>query len=202
MRQVQLADKILSTLDDNLTFYGSDDFLDAIQDGYDEVVAYTGCIEKATSLTLSATTTYYDFSTLIPDFISIIAIWNSVTKRYLSPVSLIWLERQRPDWESASGSVDYFWPINYKYVAFFRQRADKIYVFYRAQAPILSTFTSILIPDKHMNCLQDISTAYLLEQQHTFESAVRHIKSYIKEIELFRCEVQGKQNAGRLEGLR
>lgn len=202
MTRDQLAAKLLVNLDDNAIFFESADLAFSTQDGYDEIAAATGLIEKATTLTLSATTTYYDFRTLIPDFIGLIGIWNTVTKRYLTPVSLLYLEGQRPDWEVQLGTPEVFWPINFRYVAIFPQRADLCYVFYRASAPTLAGDTTIAIPAEHLRVLLDYSTGDLLETQQEFESAMVYLTNYIAGIEKLRQSVQNKLNTGRQGGLR
>jgi hypothetical protein len=202
MTQSEIAARILTNLNENAIFFTPDDLNFSVQDGYDEIAAATGLIEKATTLTLSASTTYYDFRTLIPDFIGLIGIWNTVTKRYLTPVSLMYLERQRPDWEVQLGTPEIFWVVNFRYVAIFPQRADPCYVFYRASAPTLASGTSILIPEEHLRVLMDYSTSDLLETQQEFESSMGYLENYIAGIEKLRQAVQNGLNKGRAGGLR
>lgn len=202
MTRAEIAGRVQADLNDNAVFFEPADLEFSLQDGYDEIAAVTGLIEKATTLNLSASTTYYDLRTLIPDFIGVIAIWNTVTKRYLIPVSLLWLEKTRPDWEVCLGAAEYFWPINFRYIAIFRQRADPCYIFYRASAPALASDTELFLPAEHIRVLQDYSTADLLETQREFKTASPYFNNYIEGIEKLRRYVQNKLNIGRLGGLR
>src|SRR5674476_201907 len=104
MTRDQIASKVQTSLNDYGVFLTAADLNDSIQDGYSEVTALSGCIFKAGVVNLTANLTYYDFGSLIPDFLAVTAIFNPTIKRWMSPTNLRLLEDLRNDWELAIGN--------------------------------------------------------------------------------------------------
>ena len=198
MTKAELEARILTNLDENGVFYTPDDLGFSTQDGYDEICALTGLIVKSTTITATATGTYYDLRTLVPDFLCVVAIWNNTTKRYLLPVGLRFLESCREDWEMCSSAIEYFWIVNFRYVAFFGQNACTLTLYYIASAPTLASNSTIEIPAEYLKVPIDYSTADLLETQQEFKKAMIYFKEYIEGLERLRSWLKSKQNTGRI----
>lgn len=167
-------------LNDAGVFYTPEDLTDSIQDCYEEVTAFSGCIIKATTVQFQTGKVYYDFVSLIPDYLAVVAIFNSQTKRWMYPVSLRQLREIRYDWELAIGNPFAFWPVNFRYIAVYPRANNsngKFFVFYRAIG--LSTDPLLNIPDEHQQVLEDYVTADLLEQAEEFSKASRYFSSYM-----------------------
>lgn len=190
---------------ENDTYYSNFDLTNSIQDGYDECVAFSGCILKATSLPFVANLSYYDMIALIPDYIGVYSIFNAVTKRWMIPISRIKLDGFRPDWETSIGTPEYFVPVSHRYLALFRKPSTTygdFYVFYRAAAPTLTDTDSIQIPEDYTSALVDYNVSDLLEQQQEFSKASIHLQSYIENLEQLRVWVQNKRLPDFPPGLR
>lgn len=190
MTRDQISDKVKRYLNDEGIFYTADDLNDSIQDGYAEVTAFTGCIFKATSISLTGSLTYYDFGALIPDYLGVTAIFNPTTKRWLSPTNLRLLENIRDDWELAVGNPFLFWPINFRFVAIYPKlltTSGTLYVFYRATADTLVGTSVPQIPEEHQSIIEDYVKCDLQEQAEEFTKAKLEFSNYIlgiKELKL------------------
>src|SRR5678815_4515099 len=103
---LQISGNVSRNLDDlGANFY--DPILDiqpSIQDGYNLVVGLTETIEKYTSTALNfiSEKVYYDFSTLIPDYLRIFGIFNNNTNRWMYPTTMLELYSYRDNWELAA----------------------------------------------------------------------------------------------------
>jgi hypothetical protein len=189
----------------NPTYYTVEDMNNSIQDGLDEICAFSGCILKSTTLTFTQFTSYYDMLTLIPDYIGVYAIFNSTIRRFLYPQSLKKFNDVRIDWDNAYGTPYYFSPINHRYVAIYMKPSVPDYgsmvVFYLAQGPQLSDSTVIPIPDEHLLVLESYSKADLWEQSQEFSKGAQEFQNYTGTLEKLRELVQNQRNSDRKKGL-
>lgn len=190
---------------ENNTYFSNTDFVASIQDGYDEAVASTGIIIKATTLAFQKDLSYYDLRTLIPDYLGVIAIFNSLTKRWLLPTSINKLDRHRYDWEICYGTPEYFSAISFRYMALFRKPHvvgyGNMYIYYAATAPTLSSSDTILIPDDYLTTLEDYCITDLQEQQQEWNKAGRHFESYVSNLEELRVWCKNRRMSDRVPSL-
>lgn len=191
---------------ENDTYYSSDDVVNSIQDGYDETVVYTGLILKATTIPFTSLLSYYDMITLIPDFMAVVAIFNSVTRKWMIPTSLRKLDQVRPDWETAYGTPMYFAPVSHRYVAIFMKPLavgyGDMYIFYKATAPQAADTDTILIPEDYNHCLIDYVISDLWEQNQEWGKAGVHLQAYQESLEDLRLWMKSQRLPDRLPGLR
>ncbi len=190
----------------NTVYYTDQDMNDSIQDGIDEVAAFSGCIWASAALPFVANTTYYDFLTLLPNYIGIISIFNDVTHRWMSPTSLRKLNEQRVDWDTIGGTPEFFTPINHRYVAIYRKPLGENYgrmlVFYRAAAPTLVDQTQIPIPEEHITSLESYNITDLWEQAQEWGKSADSFQEYSEDLENLRVAMRNKRESGRLKGLK
>lgn len=190
----------------NPVYFDKQSVMDSIQDGLDEVCAFTGCIYKSAAITFTKDTTYYDLLSLLPDYIGIVAMWNNTIHRWMFPTSLRKLNQQRVDWDSCYGTPYYFCPINHRYVAIWQKPSisnyGQMFIFYRAAAPILDNSTPIPLPDEHMGALEYYCITDLWEQNQEWGKASASIKEYLKLLDQFRTLMRNKRNSDRLMGLK
>ena len=193
MTRDELAGRISRNVNSTGVFYTPADLNDAIQDGYDEIVGLTGCIHKATTIAFTANLTYYDFGSLISDFAALVAIWNTTTKRWLLPVSEKYLERERDDWETATGTPEYFYPVNFRYVAIYRKPSSagygNMYVFYKALADTLEGDDTPSIPHEYVQTLEEYVTTDMFEQQREWVKANDRMKAYLEQLKELKTQV-------------
>lgn len=191
----------------NPIYYDVQSMNDSIQDGLDEICAFTGCIFKSAILPFTQFTTYYDMLTLLPDYIGIYAMWNNTIRRWMFPQSLKKFNQARIDWDNAYGTPYYFAPINHRFVAIYYKPSVSTYgnmiVFYRASAPSpLVDQTTIPIPDDHMVVLDNFNVTDLWEQAQEWGKAEEFLKNYIQDLERFRVLVKNQRNRDRYMSLR
>jgi hypothetical protein len=179
---------------------------DSIQDGVDEICAFSGCIWASATVAFSAGKSYYDLLTALPNYIGVVAIFNNTIKRWLIPTSLRKLDQDRIDWETALGTPYYFIPVNHRYVAIYKKPGaagyGNMFVFYRAAAPILADGTNIPIPDDHLTCLENYCVTDLFEQNQEFTKGGDRLEAYIKDLEQLRIYMHNKRMPDRLPSLK
>jgi hypothetical protein len=190
----------------NTVFYDTQSINDSLQDGLDEVCAFTGCIYKSANLTFTQYTSYYDLLTLLPDYIGVVAVWNNTIRRWMWPQSLKKFNQVRIDWDTAYGTPYYFCPINFRYMAIYMKPSvpnyGQMFVFYRASAPTLVDTTPIPIPDEHITALEAYSITDLWEQAQEWGKASEYFKSYLGNLEALRKLMRSQRNRDRYMSLR
>ena len=187
-------------------YYQTQDINNSIQDGMDEICAFTGCNWQSTTLAFQPNLTYYDFYTLIPGYVGVWAIFNHVIKRWLIPTSLRKLQQTRVDWDIACGTPSYFAPINFRYVAIFRKPLDPLYgnmeVFYLSQSPTLGDTTCLPIPDDSNTTIETYCEMDLLEQNQEWDQAQTLMTDYQEQLNHLYDLCSSKRFLGRTAQLR
>lgn len=205
MDRVDIQDR-LSLEFENDVYYQTVDKNDSIQDGYDEIGAFTGLFLKSAVIPFTQNVTYYDMRTLIPDYIGVHAIFNTVIKRWMTPTSLRKVNNDRIDWETAPGVPYHFIPVNHRYVAIYKKPIvvgyGNMFVFYVASSPTLADGTTIAIPDDYMSGLLNYTKVDLWEQAQEFGKALSNFDDYLANLEQIRVWIQNQRNPARLMGLR
>ena len=196
----------LQSFFNNPTYYDTQSLNDSLQDGVDEVCAFTGCIYKSASIPFSQYTTYYDLLTLLPDYIGVVAVWNNTIRRWMYPQSLKKFNQVRIDWDVAYGTPYYFSPVNHRYMAIYMKPGapgyGNMFVFYRAAAPTLVDATVIPIPDEHLIALESYSITDLWEQAQEWGKAEAEFKTYAAQLEALRVLMRSQRNRDRTLSLR
>lgn len=188
-----LGNRILRNLwDEGVVFYTLSDCLTSIQDAYDEVVVYSECIEKTTTIPFQANLIYYDFYNGIPDFYRPASIFNQATGRWLPFQDTKQFLKTRFDWELAVGTPWFYSQINFQFTAFYphlRAAGESFDLFYKAKADKLTTDSIPSVPDTYVYALENYATADLLEQVQEFKKASDYWQKYYKQIEDLRVDV-------------
>jgi hypothetical protein len=190
---------------ENNDYYASIDFGYTIQDGYDEVIAFSGCIVKAAVLPFQANLTYYDLITLLDDYIGLISIYNTVTNRWMVPTSERKLDALRPDWETCYGTPELFYPVNHRFLAIYRKPSTiygNFYIYYIASAPTLGPTDPIQIPTDYANTLEDYCITDLQEQAQEFTKALTRFESYQANLQQLQRWAKSMRQPDRLPNLR
>lgn len=205
MNRLDLQARLRNFFQNNV-YYSGDDLNNSIQDGIDEVVAFSGCVYKSATLTFTANTSYYDLITLFPDYVGLVAMFNNAIKRWMTPISLRKLDQFRIDWETSGGVPYYFVPVNYRYMAIYKKPLVSgygvAYIFYVAAAPTLTDSTVIPVPEDNLNALEYYNLTDLLEQQQEFGKAGRMFQNYIKNLEGLRTLMKNKRDPDRMLALK
>lgn len=190
----------------NTTYYDTQSLNDSLQDGTDEIAAFSGCIYNSANIPFTQYTTYYDLLTLLPDYIGVVAVWNNAIRRWLFPQSLKKFNQVRIDWDNAYGTPYYFSPINHRYMAIYMKPSvpnyGNMFVFYRASAPTLTDSTIVPIPDEHLVALESYCETDLWEQAQEWGKAEQQFKTYVAQLEALRVLMRNQRNRDRMVSLR
>src|ERR1043166_4672 len=87
MNRVDLQSRLQNHFQ-NPVYYTSVDFNDSIQDGFNQISAFTGCLYASATLTFTQYKSYYDLLTLFPNYVGIVAMFNATIRRWMFPTSL------------------------------------------------------------------------------------------------------------------
>lgn len=201
----EIAASCRQFLNDAGVFYNASDLNDSLQDGYDEVCAVSGCIEKIAAISFTANLVYYDMPSLIPDFISVVGIWNRRVKRWMAPCSYRQLDQLSEKWETTLGEPYAFCPLSPRYVAIFPAIANigvadtnKMYVVYKAAAATMIGTTEPEIP---IQIQEDILINYtcmdMFEQAEEWTKAQEYLKLYTSSHDTLKDKID-RRDAERL----
>ena len=192
--------KVMQNLNDlGLKFYRNIDYAESFQDGYDDIACRTGCIEKTATIPWIPNLTYYDFSTLITDYLALKGIFNGRIRRWMIPSMGPELDGFRIDWENSNNEPQYFFPVNFRWVAFFQQPSssnssnNNMYVWYAAQADTLTPSSIPQIPYDQFNILEYYVTADLLDQSEEYSKADVFWALYEEKLEDLRKDTQNRK---------
>lgn len=195
MTRQQVKEAVLKNLHDaGATYYTADDLNDAIQDAYDDIVALSQCIISSVTLNWPAETTYYFFESLgATDFLSVLAIYNHNTKRFLDDsVSLRQFDSIRDDWEIWNGQPEYWAPHTFESVAIVPRHVTAIgqyTLYYTKKAPVMSQDTDVFNFTRYAEDLVELYvTADLLEQAEEFIKAQDYWKNYFDGIIAYKAQ--------------
>ena len=197
MNRLDIATKIRDNISDaGITYYSKSDINESIQDGYDEVAVYSECIERWTVLPQVVDTTYYDFSTIIPDYYRIISIWGMEYKMFMEPVVDRDLVSYQQDWELASYGSREFMILGPNYVGISGRRSsigseNQYRIYYKAQANKMTLDTDIpRININYHNLLELYGTADMLDQNQEYGKAAGYWNQYNDKLEKYKQKIQ------------
>jgi len=202
MNTLNVISRVKQELDDQGIFYTDEDIFDSLQDGYDEIVLYSGCIEKIVSVPFPVTP-YYNLLSVIPDFYRVFAIYNPNNKQFLEPITFQILDGFTDEWETETGTPQWFVPIDFKYIAFYPYYAAvpslNMYVMYYAQAPDFTTSNNLEIPSNHQGVIENYVVNDLLDQSLEFKKSTTIFKTYLSELEKLKKEVERRNQSDRIQ---
>lgn len=165
------------------------------QDAYDDIVAYTQCIIKKTTLNWVGDLSYYDFKTLgVSDFLSCLAIYNNVNRRWLFDDKTIrHFDGMRWDWELANGTPENWAALNFKYTAVFpkyKTSSGNFDLYYAATAPVIVDASTPLIATDFQKLITNYIIGSLLEEIEEFTKANDYWIKYYADREEYRERVK------------
>lgn len=202
--RVELRTRLINALE-NTTYYSGTDFNDSIQDGADEICAFTGCVYKGASIDFIANLSYYDLRTLLPNYVGVIAIFNKVVNRWMMPTTTRKLDEIRPDWEISIGTPEQFTVMNHRYVGIFRKPGTSGYgqmlILYRASCPVIDDTTQIPMPIEYKELVESYAKMDLWEQNQEFSKAEMEIKTYQSQLEKL-SDLRVSRESDRIRGLK
>lgn len=181
MTSASVITRIKQELDDQGIFYTDTDIYDSLQDGYHDIALTAECIEKIVSFP-TPTTPYYRISDQVPDYYRPFAIYDPNQKLFLTPTSVRNLDLMDDEWETRTGTVQYFVPIDFHYLAFYPTQSvsppQEMYLFYFAQAPDFTSSNTLAIPSNCQSVIEDYVINDLLDQSLEFNKSQIHYQHY------------------------
>jgi hypothetical protein len=190
---------------ENSTYYESGDLSASIQDGYDELCAYTGILYGSTTVAFTQDKTYYDLITLIPGLLAVVAIFNSTTRRWLIPVSHAALEVEGSNWNTVFGAPDLFTVLSHRFISIFPKPSITSYgdmvVYYKRSAPAIGSADAFLVEDEHVRVIEQYCISDLQAQAQEWTKSTKEFMAYVQAIEQMRITVQSLSK-DRIRGLK
>ena len=201
MTPVDIANRIQNYFN-NPTYYTSDDLNASIQDGYDEIGAFSGLFLKGASIPFVANLSYYDMISLLPDYIGVVAVFNTGIKRWMTPCGVNRFDKDRIDWEVATGVPYFFSVVSHRYMAIYKKPAvpnyGNMYIFYRAASPTLGPSDELAIPLDYINTLDDYILTDLWSQNQEWTKSQNNQESYIKNLKQLQTWIREQRNPDRI----
>lgn len=171
----------------NPSSYSASDLDDSVQDAYDDIVCLSQCLIKKITLSWVAELVYYDFSSLVSDYMACIAVYDNTSKRWLDDDKNTKIFDQIDiRWEVANGTPQNWAPVNHKYIAFFPRYTAPTGTFdlyYWATAPTVNNSDTPLIATDCQVLVNKYVVADLLEQFEEFTKAQPFWAAYMKVLE-------------------
>lgn len=197
MTRLELKSRILDNVKDPNQIYWTDDKINlSIQDGYDEIVLETECIEGMYTLNSTPGLIYYDLYDLIPNFWKLTRIYNNQTNRWLTIYDQQVLNRVYFSWEQSTNTPWYGYIVDYRYFGFFphANSSQTFDIYYKlCKDVLLSDSQQIQIQPAHIKVLETWCTADLLESVQEFSKAQVFWQDYNMELERFKAHVRARQ---------
>lgn len=198
MTRLQLKQRILENLKDPSSIYWTDAKLnDSIQDGYDEIVLETECIEQVTTVNFVSGQIYYNIYDLIvaPYYWKPTRLFNNQTNRWLQIYDQQILNKIYYSWELSNGNPWCAYIVNFQYLAFFpHDITGSFELFYKVCRDVLANDSqSLQIPDSYIKTIENWCTADLLESVQEFSKAGVYWQDYQTELDRFRSHVRARK---------
>ena len=199
--QSDMANRIANYFN-NPTYFTPADLNSSIQDGYDEIGAFSGLFLKGAQVPFVANLSYYDLLTMLGDYIGVVAIFNTGIKRWMTPASVLRFDRDRIDWETALGVPYFFSVISHRYMAIYKKPAvagyGSMYIFYRAASPTLGPNDLFAIPDEYIETAQDYVLSDLWAQNQEWVKAQNKMTEYIDHLNQLKVWIKSQRDPDRV----
>lgn len=183
-------------------------FLEAANDGLDELSEATGFYERFVAIPLKGKQTYYNLMGFVPDdAFQLNSVFNVTHQIWLSPATIDDMQVQR--WETVPGSPQKYIVRGAFWVGIYpRPSSDVgvIQVYYSGLAPHLVDSYSVLpadLPDDFVTALDDYILYDLSTKDGETDKALEHWNSYYARQEALATYVEErivKARSGRLGG--
>ena len=168
--------------DPNKTHYSDDEINKAVQNAYNDIVAYTKCIYKTRELAWRANRSYYRFSSLVSDYLSCFAIFDKASNRFLyDDTSIKGFNEFSPRWEVMIGTPEYWATNGPDLIAIYPKKsiaAGNFVLHYSAKAPEIANGDTPKITASFRKLLHYYATAELLEDGKEFNKALDFWERY------------------------
>lgn len=163
----------------------SSKFLEAANDGLDELSEATGFYERFVTIPLKTERTYYDLRGYVPDdAFQLNSVFNVTDQVWLNPVTIEDMIKQR--WETVVGSPQQYLMRGAFWLGVYpRPSSDlgTIRVYYSGMTPHLIDSSSIIpsdLPDDFVTALDDYILHDLSTKDGETDKALMHWGSYLK----------------------
>ncbi len=206
MTRSSIRAKIRQDIEDQGSFYTNEDLNNAIQECYTQYALETRVIEKKVTLNFQDDLVYYNFKSLVPDFLYIIAIYNNNTRSWLLGKDTLWLDGIRMDWETMTGNARWLSIINPEIVALvptLETAVGDFTLYYTATAPILTSDSEVLtVFNDSDKAFISYANFYLMLQAREFTKAKLALQGYREEINKIKLLMQSRGLPTRRYGLK
>jgi hypothetical protein len=140
--------------------------------------------------------------TLLPDYVGVVAVFNSGIKRWMTPAGINRFDKDRIDWEVATGVPYFFSVVSHRYMAIYKKPAVPnygfMYTFYRGASPVLSPLDNFAIPDDYIETEQDYVLSDLWAQNQEWTKAQNKLGEYIEHLNQLKLWIKSQRDPDRI----
>lgn len=203
MTRGQFRTLIQGDLFDSVGVYFTNDIVNnSIQEGYDQVVCASQCIEKTISINWIPGQIYYDLYNTIPQYSKPTKILNYDTNRWTDFTDSRFLDKYRFDWEVSNGASWFSYLVNYQYLGFFPHAGgvggSNFLLMYKVfRDTLVSDSSPLQVPSPYFNTITNYCIADLLESIHEFTKAKGYFDDFSAELNLLRSHVTSRMSPER-----
>jgi len=204
MTRSSLRNKIQQDLYDIVGVYFDAAMLnDSIQDGYDEIILRTQCIEATTDITFQNGYIYYDLYNCVSSCEGLPLYWrptkmfNTQTNRWIDVVDSRFLDKYRFDWEASNGTPWFAIIWNYRWMGFFPHYvtgANQTFkMLFKVGRDVITSDTQyIQIPPPYGRTLENYVCGDMLESTSELVKAAERFADYEAQIMKLREHVASR----------
>jgi hypothetical protein len=199
-----LAGRVRTTLDDSgVTFFSADDINDSVQDAYDEYISLVRPLEGVATINFLANTTFYNLESSITDLLSVMAIYNTNTKKWMDFKGIQFYQEWNYEWQKQSGEPRWFTILDVRWSAIvprLNTATGGMDIVYKKRAPTLLAATELTtVEDQTLEwyCLAD-----LLAQAEEYQKSLIYYQDYISSIRRSMRFVRDREHPDRIPMLR
>ena len=182
-------------------YYSAQDMDDCFADTYDDIVCQTLPFEKDVDISLVGNRVFYDFYSIIPDYIFPLAIFHQDQNRWLTQKSERYLETINPRWEQRHGNPIHFVIIDYQYVGIYPHPSEStgtLTVYYKYRPPVHVDASSVVLSSHNDLMFTNGMTEDLLAQSGEFQKASDYFKEYMLGLQKESSLIEGRSSPDRV----
>lgn len=196
MTRDEIFGRVSQNLEDSgLVHFIQDDLIDSIQDGYEIIALLAQTIERVATINFVANRSYYNLNSLISDYYRVFAIYNTLNRRWMEPISFHEIRENSIRWETVKGNPREWTPLGYSHIAIFPKPATAVgsmLIFYKGTAPVLTGSLAPEFPVSEHEALVDYGTGDLLDQDLEYTKSVEYMKKFYARLQEIHKQVHSR----------
>lgn len=197
----QLIAKMASLLEDEgKLFYSDTEIADSLQDGFWDIAVETRCIERVIQVTFP-TSPYLTITTPVPDYHAPTAIYNKNNNRWLPAVDFKTLEGLNDQWDTETGTPEFFCPIDFNTIAIYPTYqsvpTENMVLFYISVGDGIVNSEEINLFPRDSEILLNYSVSDLLDTALEYRKSGMYFGEYLQFLSKVKLDMKRRNQADR-----